>query len=77
MLNDSGKNRETLDVTNDDNLLSAYMKSRHPIFVINRKGTITDANDVFCKKIGINSDEIIGRNLEEVSFLTDKSKEEV
>ena len=74
MVDDSNKIREKLDINDDENLFSVYLKSGRPVFIVNRKGNITDVNDAFCKKIGIKSDDIVGRNIENVSFLTDEAR---
>ncbi|RLF35064.1 MAG: hypothetical protein DRM99_05380, partial [Thermoplasmata archaeon] len=73
MKDDSKINKEKVDrITTDiEDISSVYLKSNHPVFIVNRKGIITDVNDVFCKKIGVNSEEIIGKNIEDVDFLTE------
>ena len=76
MFSSSEKNRNKIDSGTDEDLLSVYMNSRNPVFVLNKKGVLSDVNDVFCKEVGIKSENLLGRTLSEVTFLTEESKKE-
>ena len=76
MVNNFEKTREKIANDTEEDLLSNYLNSSNPVFVINRKGEFTDVNDAFCQKIGIKSENVLGRNIGDVSFLTEESRKE-
>ena len=47
-----------------------YLNHHNPIFVINKKGKLIDANDAFCQKLGCTKDDLLGLTLEETGLLT-------
>ena len=67
------KKDKVADGTNED-FASMYLKNKNPVFIVNKKGKITEINDSFSKKIGVKKKNILGRDLSELNFLTDESK---
>ena len=76
MIDNSEITRKREKIVDNDNQISHYLHSQNPVFIINRKGTFTNLNDAFCKKLGVNSDSIIGRNIGDVTFLTEESRKQ-
>jgi len=60
---------------NIDKMMRNDVNNRNPIFIINNKGEIIDVNDDFCREVGCTKDEILGKSIEEASFLTESTRE--
>lgn len=55
-----------------DNLKKVVrINNRNPVFVLNASGDFTDVKDDFCREIGFTKDEILGKKIWEVDFLTE------
>ena len=61
----------------DDQSYSVFLNSDEPVFIVNKKGGITEVNDAFCKKLGCTRNEILGTALQDSSFLTEDSRKQV
>jgi len=58
-----------------DNRNDSFLNDNNvPSFVTNKKGKVTDVNDVFCLKVGCNKEEILNFMLKDIDFLTEQSK---
>ena len=74
MLNNSEKNKK--ENGTEEEFLTMYLSGKTPVFVVNKKGEITEANNAFCKKLGVKTNDILGRNLADVNFLTEDAKKQ-
>jgi len=74
MLNNSEKTKEN---ATDEEFISNYLNSPKPVFIINKKGQISDVNDAFCQTVGVKSKDIVGRNFSDLYFLTDDAKKQM
>jgi len=50
---------------------------RNPVFILNNNGEFIDINDNFCQKLGCTKERILGKTIEETSFLTDHSRKQL
>ncbi|OKY78479.1 MAG: Signal transduction histidine kinase with PAS and PocR sensory domain [Candidatus Methanohalarchaeum thermophilum] len=48
-----------------------------PAYILDRKGEIEEVNQAFCEKSGYDKDEIIGKTVNELPFLTEETKKMV
>ena len=70
MIGSSDKIRGNRITDLDENTKSFYLNTSNPVFIISRKGKISEVNNAFCQKIGLSKHEILGTHIGDAVFLT-------
>ena len=54
-----------------------HLADQNISFIINRKGELLEASDLFCKKVGCKKKDLLGLGLEDIELLTEDSRKKV